>query len=146
MLNDLDTILFQIAYDNGITRQNSFILLTSMILIPLLTTFLIFPKFKFPHPSITKSIEAGEVGVKSSDTGNNKGGAEGKTDGEVDLSVKTKPQTENPTFQEICGYFKETTFLLHLLWFSLGVLHISYFFGQLLPWITSLAKDAAEGM
>ena len=117
-----------------------------MILIPLVTTFLLFPKFKFPHSSKNKSIEAEEVGVKSSDTGNNKGGAEGKTDGEVDSSMKTKASTENPAFQEICGYFKETTSLLHLLWFSLGQLHVLYFFVQLSPWITSLAKDTDEGM
>ena len=84
--------------------------------------------------------------MKSSDTGNNKGGAEGKGEEDVHSSVKTKPQTENPTFKEICGYIKETTFLLHLLWFSLGILHIFYFFGQLSPWITSLAKDTDEGM
>ena len=144
--NVLHFVMFQIAYDNGITRQNSFILLTSIILIPLLTTFLLFPKFKFLNPSNTKSIEAGQAGVKSSDCGNNKDGAKGKAEGKVDLSVETKPPTENPTLQEIRVYFKDTTFLLHLLWFSLGVLHINYFFGQLLPWITSLAKDAAEGM
>ena len=148
--------------DNGISRQNCFILLCALCVIPLITTFLIYPAYKITmlgEGETTVTPPSGEIRTKddfkhtSPANGTELNGVYNKDyEDPHDITEYSKQSIQETTCTKDIEerpsryYMKQSTFLLHLLWFSLMSLRLNFFIGGLNPWLNTLSKSHSEGL
>ena len=153
--------------DNGISRQSCFILLCALCVVPLITTFLIYPAYKITMlgegettvapPSEEIKTKAGfksrDVWHTSPANGTELNGVDNKAyEHSQDISEYSKQSIQETTCTEDIEerpsryYMKKSTFLLHILWFSLMNLRWNFFIGGLNPWLNTLSKSHSEGL
>ena len=153
--------------DNGISRQSCFILLCALCVVPLITTFLIYPAYKITmlgEGETTVAPPSGEIKTKddfktrdvwhtSPAKGTELNGVDNKAyEHSQDISENSKQSIQETTCTEDIEerpaqyYMKKSTFLLHILWFSLMNLRWNFFIGGLNPWLNTLSKSHSEGL
>ena len=145
--------------DNGISRQNCFILLCSLCVIPLITTFLIYPTYKITmlgEGETTVAPPSEEIKTKddfktrdvchtSPANGTELKGVDNKSY-EDKQSIQETTCTKEIEERTSRYYMKKSTFLLHILWFSVLNLRWTFFIGSLNPWLNTLTKSHSEGL
>ena len=165
---------FQIAADYGIKRQHFVIGLCCLCVIPLIATFLVFPKFKIKP--LTEAEDDRSISRKNVPKDNRKDigtdpvchsgyknegpakcqdsakGSEAQINGIERAAshycdgTEEKGQDSNSTAPlTVKEVLSKSTLYLFLVWFSLSFTRFNYFIGSLNPWIISLTTDESMG-
>ncbi|XP_046569550.1 solute carrier family 43 member 3-like [Haliotis rubra] len=110
-------LVIKIAFDNGISRKNSFLFLAGLNVTVLASTFIIYPRwFIKKHKPPVKGNPDDEVNANQEQ--------------ERELSIEAS-QSQTSIMQSILTPF----FIFHLVWFCTLFLHFTYFVSSLNSWL-----------
>ena len=165
---------FQIAADYGIKRQHFVIGLCCLCIMPLIATFLVYPKFTI-KPLTEAAVDTSTSGknapqdnckeittepvchsvythaepatCQDSETGSEAqiNGIEKATSHYCDGTEKKGQDSNSTAPLTLKEVLSKSTLYLFLVWFSLSFTRFNYFIGSLNPWIISLTTDESMG-
>lgn len=123
-------LLVKIAYENGFSRQNMFLLITALHLLVLISTFCFMPRDFIPRRELPKSpgevAEDKEVDVELLPDKNG-----------VTEEAEGKPVTSTPSLRSC---LLNSLFLTHVIWLCLLQLRFYLFIGTLNQYLSRLLK------
>ncbi|XP_060561701.1 equilibrative nucleobase transporter 1-like [Ruditapes philippinarum] len=120
-------LIVKIAYENGFSRMNMFIIITVMHSLFLVSTFFFLPKDFISKPVVKQGMESeipedGEAGIELLKQNNQTG--EG-----------TAAKTELPS---LLSCLKQTKFITHVIWLCILQLRFYYILGTLNPYLNRI--------